>query len=53
MQQAPETQIAATGGGAWGGDQVINVNLYRGVPAAGDIVGPVYVMGVRLRYSVV
>lgn len=46
-----ELQIPITGGGAWGPDQLINVNLYRCAPA--DTLNAfLYLFAVRIRYKV-
>lgn len=49
LQIAGPVSIAATGGGTWGANQIVNVNVYRGAPV-GDIQGPVYLFGLIMRF---
>lgn len=48
---AAETQIPITGGGTFGPNQLINLNLYRAYNAEPDIFDWVYVLLVRVRFA--
>lgn len=51
IQITPEIQIPNTSGFVWAAGAYAHGNIYRGVPAAQDIVGPVYLIGVVMRWT--